>query len=99
VDLCPECIGNIERKSMLGLGLIDLYLYWKTTDSGKRIPSHVGNWIDEGLRFDVKRWRIGKHNIAGQRVDVWFNCGGHVWWGWQVGYHDLVYCRRTKVKS
>jgi hypothetical protein len=100
IELCESCIGNNEIDYMDANGHIGLYLYWKDApilnDLHRRIPSHVSNWINKGMRFDVVAWKYGKHNMCCHRIDVWFMHKGVIWWGCQIGDMDFIRCRRTK---
>jgi hypothetical protein len=59
----------------------------------------VTNWPGT-LRIPVSGISRGEHNIAGSRIDVWFNGpDGHVWHGVQLGEStQVVHCKRTRVR-
>ena len=48
------------------------------------------------LKFRVQHKRVGSHNIAGRRVDVWFtDSDGREWHGVNYGHNSqLCHCRR-----
>ena len=69
-------------------GKIALYL----TDEG------VTNW-PASLVFPVRYRRIGRHNWAGKRYDVWFTGpDGKPWHGTQYGDNtQIIHCKRVKA--
>ena len=88
--VCYACCGVRDRRYMERNGQI--VLYW---DGAK-----VCNWPST-LVFIGCRYRTSYHNFAGKngRTDVWF-CGpdGHTWHGVNIGNHQIVRCKRTKIK-
>lgn len=88
--VCYECTAKLERTEMLKEGRATLYL----TKSG--LTRHeVTNYT--GLnRFRVHRVRTSRHNIAGERTDVWFRGPENtLWWGVQYGHNtQIVRCKR-----
>lgn len=88
---CFDCCAIIDRDQMIDEGRIILYL----DESGNKM--HVTNWPGT-LRFEVLSYRRGRHNIAGNRTDVWFRGpDGKVWHGVQYGNRSqLCHCGRTK---
>jgi len=55
----------------------------------------VSNWPGT-LRFACSKPKIGRHNIAGRRYDVWFDGpDGHRWHGVQYGeWTQVLHCRK-----
>lgn len=90
---CYACCAERDRKSMSETGRATLYLQHLANESFK-----VTNWPGS-LTFLPFRARIGRHNIARKRYDVWFNDSeGHTWHG--VTYGDdtqICHCRRSKA--
>jgi len=83
-------LTEAEARAMESHKRIALYLV--KTDEGYR----VGPWAD-AKRWPVIRYRLGRHNIAGTRIDVWFKAAGADWWGRNTGGSDIVHCRRLKA--
>ena len=50
------------------------------------------------LKFRVRHKRVGSHNLAGRRVDVWFtDSDGREWHGVNYGHNSqLCHCRRLR---
>src|SRR5262245_24760848 len=49
------------------------------------------------LIFPVTRFKLGRHNLAGTRTDLWFNGpDGREWHGVVYGTHGPLRCRATK---
>ena len=57
----------------------------------------VTNWPGI-LKFRVRHKRVGSHNLAGRRVDVWFtDSDGREWHGVNYGHNSqLCHCRRLR---
>ena len=88
---CYDCCADNERQAMLDTGRATLYL---VKDNGHY---EVTDWPGK-LRFKVYYKHVGRHNIAGNRIDVWFDGpDGHVWHGVQYGdWTDICHCKSTK---
>jgi hypothetical protein len=84
------CCAIVDRERMGDTGRATLYL----TLNGPN-GSTVGNWPGT-LNFQVGRIKVGRHNIARRRYDVWFaGPNGATWHG--VTYGDntqICHCRR-----
>lgn len=95
---CYACCGELDAQSMREGNRIVLYLT-HTRDNGTDYPkTEVSNWPGT-LRLPVQRQRIGRHNIAGKRYDVWFNGpDGAVWHGVTYGDNTQI-CRCRKLKT
>lgn len=88
---CYKCCAESEKQYMIENGRIDLYAV-----VGDNYAVEVTNWPGT-LRFPVKYLKIGKHNIAKVRRDVWFDFDGYVWHGVQYGNSsEVCHCRKTK---
>lgn len=84
--ICYTCCADIAAEYMRDHGKITLYLK----------DMEVINWPGT-LRFPVRRYRDGGHNMAGVRRDVWFEFEGKIWHGVQYGSEtELCHCERTK---
>lgn len=99
---CEDCCSMRDREAMIKYGRATLYL--NISDYGNRgalgtryISATITNWLGN-LRFYTNLVRIGRHNIAGVRYDVWFNGpDGATWHGTQYGDNtQICHCRRTK---
>jgi hypothetical protein len=96
--VCYDCMGKRDSAEMEATGRAVLYL--TVAGPGAAAPNWpvVTNWPGS-LKIPVQSRRIGSHNIAGSRTDVWFTGpDGRKWWG--VCYGDntqLCHCRRLKA--
>ena len=66
---------------------------------GRYTDGLISNWPGT-LRFKC-RVKVGRHNIAGVRYDVWFTGpDNHVWHGVQFGDNtQICHCKRTKERG
>lgn len=92
-DLCFDCCAIEDKAYMIETGAITLYLTRLDATSGK-----VSNW--PGTMSYPCRIKIGKHNIARVRYDVWFRGpDGKTWHGVTLGNNTRIcHCKRTKEK-
>lgn len=93
--ICYDCCAEIEKQSMIDTGRATLYLVnVNSTGAGHY---EVTNWPGN-MRFKVSHHRIGKHNIAGKRIDVYFTGPDrNMWWGVSYGsMTQIVHCKRIK---
>lgn len=91
---CWVCCAKDEREAMQKTGRAELYLSFNKTDyHGK-----VTNWT--GYLSWPCKVKVGKHNIAGVRYDVWFEAEGGVWHGVTYGNSTQVcHCKRLKQEG
>jgi len=86
--VCYPCCGERDKADMRRTGRATLYLT-------KKDKEHVlTNWPGT-LNIEPYHVRIGHHNIARVRYDVWFTFESQEWHG--VTYGDntqLCHCRR-----
>ena len=84
---CYACCAEHDKAQMIQNGHATLYL----TDNG------VTNWPGS-LRFNFGTVRVGRHNIAGKRYDVWFTGPDNATWhGVQYGdMTQICHCKRIK---
>jgi hypothetical protein len=100
VKVCYPCCATLDKEYMHKHGRITLYVHINI-DSSKPIESNivhvsVVNW-PHSLILQCFKWKKGKHNIGGERLDVWFEFGGRIWWGVHYGFNnEIVYCKRTQ---
>jgi hypothetical protein len=89
--VCYACCAKRELEYMRDTGRAVLYL----TDGPE--GSVVTDWPGV-LRFRVQHKRVGSHNVAGRRVDVWFvDSDGREWHGVNYGHNSqLCHCRRLR---
>ena len=88
--VCYACCADQDKKDMLQNGKITLYLV-TNQETG---CYNVTNWANS-LSFKVNNCRVGRHNIAGKRYDVWFTFNNQNWHG--VTYGDntqICHCKR-----
>lgn len=97
--VCYACCGIRDEEDMKKYGKALLYLTVTPPKEGVRhgfgTGGKVSNWPGT-LSFNVGV-RVGRHNIAGKRYDVWFAFDGNMWHG--VTYGDntqICHCKRTK---
>ena len=114
--ICYECCADQDRTTMIQTGRITLYLTCEPASKmlhngrpftaatlshgpGRKAAGELTNWPGT-LRFKCGT-RVGRHNIAGVRYDVWFTGpDGYEWHGVQYGDNtQICRCKRTKVKS
>lgn len=93
---CYACCAENDKKAMVEDGRAALYLV-SNKDHRSNVEYYVTNWPGS-LKFQVYHHRVGKHNIAGSRIDAWFKGpDGFVWHAKQYGtMSDVCYCKRTK---
>jgi hypothetical protein len=103
--ICYACCGARDLAAMLETGRACLYLTCDAPTPRQRphagsfdyAPYRLTNWPGT-LEFKARGARIGRHNFAGRRYDVWFKGpDGHEWHG--VTYGDntqICHVRRTK---
>ncbi len=89
--VCFSCCAYRDLASMRDTGKITLYL-----SGNSQIGYKLGNWPGT-LSLRPASYRVGKHNIARTRIDVWFVLDGFWWHGIQYGdFSQLCYCKKTK---
>ena len=90
--VCYPCCGKRDSADMSATGRAVLYL----TEGGPE-EAVVSNWPGT-LKFRVRYKRVGSHNLAGRRVDVWFtDSDGREWHGINYGHNSqLCHCRRLR---
>ena len=88
---CYDCCAERDKDHMRKHGKITLYL--STGDEGRH---YVTNWPNS-LRIQCSTPKVGYHNMARKRYDVWFKFDGSMWRGVQYGDNtQLCHCRKTK---
>lgn len=94
--VCYACCGERDRKTMVTTGKAVLYLTHGGGEmTGVNVGGSVSNWPGT-LKF-MCSVRIGRHNIAGKRYDVWFTGpDGKQWHGVTYGGNtQLCRCKRV----
>lgn len=103
--ICYSCIAPRDKADMIQTGKAVLYFTNSdpTIKNGKFRFGTFGearltNWPGT-LSFQA-RFKLGRHNIARSRYDVWFTGpDGNPWHGVQYGeFSQLTRCRRIKTK-
>jgi len=89
--VCYACCGKRDSVDMSATGRAVLYL----TEGPE--GAFVSNWPGT-LKYHVQYKRVGTHNLAGRRVDVWFtDSAGRKWHGVNYGHNSqLCHCRRLR---
>lgn len=95
---CYKCCADRDRASMVEHGdskRLPLYLIKRSNPDGTH-AWYVSNWPGS-LEYRCYYYRIGCHNIAGNRYDVWFvGPDDFIWHGVQYGGNtEIVHCKRT----
>ena len=91
--ICYECAGKRETKEIGKKVAGSKHLFYLTKKDGKYV---VTNWPST-IRYTVTAMRKGRHNIAGERVDVWFQDHlGRKWHGVQIGDNEILRAKRLK---
>jgi hypothetical protein len=92
--ICYECAGKKEMKEISNKAPGGKHVFYLSKKDGKWI---VSNWPGSYV-YPVHSMKKGYHNIAGERVDVWFkDHNGHEWHGVQIGDNQIL--RATKLKK
>ena len=92
--MCYACCAETDKKSMRETGKAVLYLV-KRADGSHELTNWPGS-----LCLYVLHMKVGSHNIAGTRYDVWFIFGGRKWHGVQYGDNtQICHCRRLEKKT
>jgi hypothetical protein len=108
--ICYDCCAILDREQMIQQGRTTLYLVKRYYDeANKQWRSEPVNASEKNpaFRYFVTNWpgtlsfkchcsRMGNHNIASERIDVWFRDKSiGAWHGVHYGRSsDLVYCKR-----
>lgn len=103
---CYECCAEWDRENMRQTGHATLYLtydqeprpYYQT---GFIYPKNgkIQNWPGT-LSIPIHSIKIGRHNMAGRRFDVWFKFEGSQWHGVQYGDNtQIAHCHRLKKQA
>lgn len=87
--ICYDCCAIEDVEWMRKNGRITLYFLQHL--------SRVSNWPGT-LSFDVLKVKVGKHNFARKRYDVWFKGPDNKFWhGVQYGDNtELIHCKQLK---
>ena len=114
--ICYSCCAIRDRKDMVKRGRATLYLTCepahKMLNNGSPYnPSTLNQGTGRATRGTVSNWpntlsfpchtRVGHHNIARYRYDVWFRGpDGFVWHGVTIGDNtQICHCKRTKERK
>lgn len=98
--VCYACCGELDRAEMIETGRATLYLakvdFSPLSMGCDRSGHRVSNW--PGTLAFFCHVRKSRHNMAGNRYDVWFRGpDGKQWHGVQYGDNtQICRCRRTK---
>lgn len=87
--ICYECCGINDLKKLQTCKIGDRFVYYLS--KGKVI-----NWPST-MVITPYYFRVGKHNIARKRTDVWFTVNGNKFWGVNYGDNsEILYITRIK---
>lgn len=100
---CYDCCAALTLAGMRESGRGILYLVEREMPDWKHFHKkyEVTDWPG-CLVFPVTEYTVGRHNLAGSRIDVWFfdKSDPDNWQKWHgVNYGDnsqLLHCRRVK---
>lgn len=97
--VCYGCCAKRDIADMEARGRAVLYLTVAGPSAALPNCPVVTNWPGT-LKMPVRYRRVGRHNIAGRREDVWFTGpDGCEWHGVNYGHNSqLCHCRRLKGK-
>ena len=96
--VCYACCAERDRADMTARGRAVLYLTAATGATGVWTNYVVTNWPGT-LKMTVQYSRVGRHNLAGSRHDVWFTGpDGARWHGVQLGDNSQI-CRCRRLKA
>jgi len=100
---CYDCCGIIERDLLIKEGKGILYLSWEQecelfNKPGWYYPKNakISNWPGT-FSLPIRAIKVGSHNFARRRYDVWFKFNDMEWHG--VSYGDntqLCHVRRLR---
>lgn len=83
-------VADMEALRATGRGILYIHRENKT-------PTHVSTWHSTpSTRIKINNWRKGRHNMARQRLDVWFYLDGKCYHGVNIGDNDIVRVKRNK---
>jgi hypothetical protein len=100
---CYDCCADRDRQAMAETGRATLYLTIPNQPARIQPPSWIyqtgitlSNWPGS-LAIPIACVKVGAHNVARRRYDVWFTFNGELWHGTQYGDNtQLCHCRRIK---
>lgn len=96
---CYECMGAIDAAEMINAIPGTRFVHYLTIDSKLQgltpFCATVSNW--PGSMKLTARLRVGNHNIAGKRFDIWFQLGGQQFHGTTYGENTQI-CHIKKLK-
>lgn len=89
--VCFKCCGENDARNLKNMAIGDkTYLYLDTKEKT------LSNWPGT-LKIAVCNVTLGRHNIAGNRYDVWFVYGDNCYWGVQYGdFTQICHIKRVK---
>lgn len=102
--ICYDCCGVRDKEEMLFTG--KAVLYYTDFNLGEnpslgndsRVHGEVTNWCST-LHIKVYcRPKIGRHNFAGVRYDIWFGFAGSDWHGVVYG-NETQLCHIRRIKN
>ena len=87
--ICYTCCGINDLNKLKNSKIGDRFCYYLS--KGKVI-----NWPNTMI-IEPYYFRVGRHNIAGRRTDVWFNVDGNKFWGVNYGDNsEILHIKRIK---
>lgn len=103
IDSSDQRLVQIAREEMISSGKAVLYYTdfnlgpKESLGSDSRVHGEVTNWYGTFKIPIYCRPKIGRHNFAGVRYDIWFGFAGSDWHGVVYGNNtQLCHIRRIK---
>lgn len=98
IDTHNRLLAQAELEAIKKHGCGNLYLFTEPGNTPGKLCKTVGQWASNpGERIPVQSFSVSRHNMAGERMDVWFNFDGSRWHGVNIGDNDI--CRVKRLKA
>ena len=93
--VCFECCGKQDSAELMSLPIGGKMCLYLSMDKGKEY--FVSNWPGT-FKIHIHSVRKGRHNMAGNRYDVWFDYFGNSYHGTQYGDNTQI-CHIRRIAS
>lgn len=97
IKICYQCCAIEDKRAMRERGEHCLYLVECNKSDIIQERYMLTNWPNT-LKLPLIGMRIGRHNMARTRIDVWFVFEGYIWHGVQWGECSQL-CRVKQTKE
>jgi hypothetical protein len=95
--ICYACCTENDKAQMRKDGKTTLYLTKRETETDYPSATHFASNWPGSLKLPIYGVRVGYHNIARRRYDVWFTFEGQNWHGTQYGDNtQILHCKKVK---